>query len=433
MITRIEIDGYKSFKGFSLDLFPFVVIAGSNAVGKSNLFDALRHLSGLATKTLREAFETERGSLYDLFTIYPDGSSQNTIKYAVEMLLPASIRDEFSATAELKYRRLRYELHVAKDNEGRLSIVSERLTPIKRGDDTFLKSHEYRHVKDMLPTLTGGRKPFIDTQGQQITLSQDGNAGNKRAFSLSGAQRSVLSSITTIEFPHVYATQRMLGDVHFLQLNPAELRQPSKLAASPYLTAEGKNLAAMLARLRKNDEDVLKMISNDLAMIVPSVDGVCLEEDTSREEYVISVRHVDGYLVRSQLLSDGTLRILALVAIGYDPEFSGTIILEEPENGVYPGRIADVVALLRDTGSLGDTPLGLRQVVTNTHSTLVLRAADDHELVFATLKKIPDAVRGSYTATEMGYIDGDLLSSRGLVARAEAEKLLSEKRPVGAL
>lgn len=49
MLTRIEIDGFKSFTNFSMDFSPLTVIAGLNASGKSNLFDAL-HL--LAADTL---------------------------------------------------------------------------------------------------------------------------------------------------------------------------------------------------------------------------------------------------------------------------------------------------------------------------------------------------------------------------------------------
>ena len=41
MLTRIEIDGFKTFEDFSLALGPLTVIAGTNASGKSNLFDAI--------------------------------------------------------------------------------------------------------------------------------------------------------------------------------------------------------------------------------------------------------------------------------------------------------------------------------------------------------------------------------------------------------
>ena len=57
MITRIEIDGFKSFSNFVMDFSPLTVIAGANASGKSNLFDALQLLARMAeTDDLRTAF-----------------------------------------------------------------------------------------------------------------------------------------------------------------------------------------------------------------------------------------------------------------------------------------------------------------------------------------------------------------------------------------
>jgi energy-coupling factor transporter ATP-binding protein EcfA2 len=48
MITKIEIDGFKTFNNFKIELSPFVIIAGANGSGKSNLFDAILLLSRLA-------------------------------------------------------------------------------------------------------------------------------------------------------------------------------------------------------------------------------------------------------------------------------------------------------------------------------------------------------------------------------------------------
>jgi AAA15 family ATPase/GTPase len=47
MITRIELDGFKTFKDFEVELGLFEVIVGANGSGKSNVFDALRLLSAL--------------------------------------------------------------------------------------------------------------------------------------------------------------------------------------------------------------------------------------------------------------------------------------------------------------------------------------------------------------------------------------------------
>lgn len=60
MITRIKIDGFKSLLNTELYFGPFTCIAGTNAVGKSNFFDALMFLSKLSDNTLVEAAKSIR-------------------------------------------------------------------------------------------------------------------------------------------------------------------------------------------------------------------------------------------------------------------------------------------------------------------------------------------------------------------------------------
>ncbi len=60
MITQIELDGFKTFKDFKVELAPFQVIVGPNGAGKSNLFDALQLLSRLAEVDVQTAFQELR-------------------------------------------------------------------------------------------------------------------------------------------------------------------------------------------------------------------------------------------------------------------------------------------------------------------------------------------------------------------------------------
>ena len=60
MITRIKIDGFKSLLNTELFLGPFTCIAGPNAVGKSNFFDAIMFLSNLADNSLLDAAKSIR-------------------------------------------------------------------------------------------------------------------------------------------------------------------------------------------------------------------------------------------------------------------------------------------------------------------------------------------------------------------------------------
>lgn len=60
MITKLKIDGFKNLVNVDIRFGPFTCIAGMNAVGKSNLFDALKFISDLTEKTLLDAAKSVR-------------------------------------------------------------------------------------------------------------------------------------------------------------------------------------------------------------------------------------------------------------------------------------------------------------------------------------------------------------------------------------
>ena len=74
MITYLKINGFKSFHNFEMEFTPLTIVAGTNAAGKSNLFDALNLLSRLAeVDKIHTAFrEGQRGDLFELFTQYDE-------------------------------------------------------------------------------------------------------------------------------------------------------------------------------------------------------------------------------------------------------------------------------------------------------------------------------------------------------------------------
>jgi len=60
MITRIKINGFKSLLNTELFFGPFTCIAGANAIGKSNLFDAIAFLSKLSDNSILQAAKSIR-------------------------------------------------------------------------------------------------------------------------------------------------------------------------------------------------------------------------------------------------------------------------------------------------------------------------------------------------------------------------------------
>lgn len=381
MITSIEINGFKTFHHFKVELSPFVVIAGTNGSGKSNLFDALRLLSRMAETDLKTAFNEQRGDANELFTIYSDGTTANKMSFAVEILVDKKVKDKWGGEETLKYTRLRYELEIErrKDNRNleRLYVTREDLSTIKPNDDKWEKKIISHNQEYWRPKVVTGKRgiPYISTDTDsipsKIQLHQDGKGGLKQ--SPAGIiEQTILSSVGSVEFPHALAAKQEMISWHFLQLNPEELRKPSPRLAKDSISQDGANLAATLFRIKSNDKFAIKDISRELNNLLPSFLEVQVEEDFMRDQYVVKLKTEDNRIFSSRVLSEGTLRLLTLCTLKYDDQHRGVLNFEEPENGIHPYRLEFVVQLLKDLTtdfSLNEsTDFPLRQVITNTHS-----------------------------------------------------------------
>ena len=387
MLTRIEIDGFKTFEGFSLDLQPFSAIVGPNASGKSNLFDALKFLSLLAKNDIRTAMQDLRGEPEELFR-NTEQKYFNEMKFAIEVLLDKEGTDSFGTHYIIRSQRLRYELALSikndqKGNPRGIFVTRERCIAISKKDDRafFLKKANVSYAGRVNPFI--GMRGGNGNEAMAFEIRQDGPAGEHgatkrgRPITLPAieASRTALSTIATAEFPHLYALKDLLNSIRFLEINPQAARKPSDRFERKELRPDASNLAAVLAHLRDDTstedrpEGVISDISLDLSSLIPSVKSVNIFSDGSAKEYSFGIATSDRLEFSSRVISDGTLRLLALLAVLDDPNRKGVLCFEEPENGVHEGRIASLVDLLRDAASNARS-VGreqLFQVLINTH------------------------------------------------------------------
>jgi predicted ATPase len=385
MITYIKINGFKSFYDFEMEFTPFTVIAGANASGKSNLFDALTLLSRLAeTDNLKRAFSEQRGEFIEMFTQYGDDKYANKIHFAVEMLVNRKVKDAWGSETELKYTRLRYELNIRRftNHSGMedLEVMRESLVKLNHNEDKWVKIIPKKRLDTWRPKVATGKRgaAYIETTLEEnistVLVPQDGSQGNRRRFPLNNATRTVLSSFDTIDFPHVLAAKEEMKSWKFLQLNPEDLRQAtSKNRGGDTITPSGKNLAAALYRIKQIDAYSLKEISRKLNAFLPNFTEVDVIDDNENKQYLIKLKDIDKKEFSSRVLSEGTLRILALCILEFDDKHTGLLCFEEPENGIHPFRIKAMTKLLKDLSiDFNDIELPLRQVIVNTHSPVLV-------------------------------------------------------------
>jgi predicted ATPase len=385
MITKIEIDGFKSFKDFSMEFTPFTVIAGINASGKSNLFDALELLSRLSSMSLRDAFPDTRGTVNELFTLVDEVTYVDTMSFAVEMLVERKVKDNWGLEAEIKSPRLRYELKIERKKNSRgfdeLSILHEYLDKISTENDSWSKKIIPRQKQHLWKSTQkgGSSNPFINTETKNslpsIYIRQDGGQGGKATPARTVSQ-TVLSGVNSVDFPHVFAAKEEMRNWRFMQLNPEDLRQPTIQDAkmSYDITHSGANLASALFRMKDEDEYILVEIGRELIKFLPEYVGVDVINDEANKQFIIKLRHKDGKEFSSRVLSEGTLRLLALTIMQFDEKHKGLLCFEEPENGIHPQRIRLMTELLYNlSADFRNDDMNLRQVIVNTHSPLLVR------------------------------------------------------------
>jgi len=460
MLTRIEIDGFKSFRNLAVDLHPFTVIAGPNAAGKSNFFDALRFLSRIATYDLAEAVQDLRGDPSELFSLTSQGEPPRPMRFGVELLLDKEVTDAFSERRELKYTRLRYEIEIERRVEAnngieRLFVKREDAHIIKRKDDRWLNSPDSpskEFVKNhALYASGGGRSHFLETASDHFVVNQDGVSGRPRRFPIARdrATASVLSRINTVlEFPHLFALRAELSAITFLQLESSAARRPSDALAPEELLPDGSNLAKVLARIEaetrssERAQGDLVLIRNRLNSLIGGVDSLRVERDVSGRSYRLFVKMKDEGEFSSSVLSDGTLRLLALATYLQDPRRANVLLFEEPENGVHQDRIEKLVGMLRSATTSNKSNIvseKIYQILINTHSPVVLDKLETHEIVVADIVRYIDSEgRWGRRRTRMrsGVVDeldlGDDASREHRLTRTEAERIIKSGLPQAA-
>ena len=385
MITKIEINGFKTFHDFKMEFAPLTVIVGANASGKSNLFDALQLLSRLAETDLRTAFKEQRGEPIELFTQFGENWYADEISFAVEMLIHKSVRDNWGGEAVLKYTRLRYELKIQRRKNERgmddLYLVHEYLAPLKHQQDNWVQRYiPQEFLPNWRPPVKTGRRgiPYISTERQNeniaIKIAQDGKQGGK-ATPAKAVSQTVLSGINSVDFPHVFAAKEEMRSWKFLQLNPQVMREPTRqdLGIQDKITQSGANLAAALFRIKSANEYTLKAIARRLNRFLPEIIEVDVQDDKANKQFIIKVRNADGKEFSSRVLSEGTLRLLTLCIFQYDEQHQGLICFEEPENGIHPFRMQAMAQLLKELSvNFNEPGQSLRQIIVNTHSPVLM-------------------------------------------------------------
>lgn len=421
MLTRLEVDGFKNLVDLSVDFGPFTCVAGENAAGKSNLFDAIEFLSLLADRSLMEAAQEVRatvehraGDPRDLFWGGRDTAPR--MRLAAEMIVPLDVEDDFGQPAKATITFLRYVIEIGFEPAagprkfGRLILLSETLRHINR-KDAPRRLHFPHSAKNWRDHVVVGRRSgtdFISTEDRAgetlVKIHQDGGSrGQPKVAAASRAPATVVSTITQADDPTILAARREMQSWRRLALEPSSMRAPDSYNDPEQMLANGRHLAATLYRVAHTEpepEDVYARVASRLAALTGvRVEGLYVDTDDARESLTLVLLERNGAKLPARSLSEGTLRFLALCVLLEDPSVTGLLCTEEPENGIHPANIPAMVRLVEDLAVDPTMPPGqdnpFRQVIVNTHSPNVVQLVSPQDLLFADARPMGSGTRNA--------------------------------------
>lgn len=382
IITRLQVRNYRSLYDIDIRLGPVTVLAGPNGAGKSNVIDALRFVRDALTRGVKEAILT-RGGQRNIFHRQPyrDGD----------------ISAEISFSGPVWSGKYAFTLETGDNGplirQEKLSVSTAETSS---DEESVITSLEFGYGK----RVTEGKK---ETRSFHSDMNFDISEG---LLAISGL-RSVAPN-----FNRIY---QFLGGMGFYNISPRKLRSPQADGEISPLDEGGRNLCSVLRHLKEKHPAESRHLIRALKAVVTGIAdysvksaGAWLITDL---RYELSKPGLSPSSFELALESDGTLRMLGILAALYQVPPLPLLAIEEPELNIHPGG----------TGVLGDVLLeaGLRsQVLVTTHSPdlidmfspdmlRVVEKADGVTKVGPLLKSQSEAVAENlFSPGELMRIDG---------------------------
>lgn len=360
MLTAFTLKDFKSYREARLPLGPLTMIVGANASGKSNLIEALRLLSWMAQghklttiqQALQGAEHVIRGRIADLTR---DG--RDAFKLGCET--DDEEWNEFSTTVQ----RRNDELHISGE-----SITSPH-TQVPLYD---LDQPSTGHGTDVGVAYNnfarGGRKPHVTCSDQMAILSQLDSAAR-----FENGHEKAQREIPRVTRGYISA----LTDMLFLDPVPAGMRDYS-FPNERRLRNDGANVSAALYAIRnprtKEIPGLLPLIRSLPEQDISRIDFL----NGPRGEVMLTVTETFGGNERTfdaSMLSDGTLRVLAVAAAMLSAAEGGVVVIEEIDNGVHPSRAKHLLESINEIANRRNL-----RVLLSTHNPAMLDAVPDSVL-----------------------------------------------------
>ncbi len=373
MLTAITLEDFKSYRQATLPLSALTVLIGANASGKSNVIEGMRLLSWLA-----------------------QGQKLSAIRFAVQSG-DQVVRGKLEDLAYQRGESFGLGVHT---NATEWNHLSMRLS--RRADGLHITAESLTHDGAKVPLYTLDQPSSGQGTDAGVAYNNFANGGNKPHVACTD-QTAIFTQLTspaTFDAKHKVSRDRIppvtkdleqwLSAVLFLDPLPAQMRDYA-FPSDKELQGSGRNVSAVLFNCWGPDEKAGdEPFSSNRAAILNFIQSLP-EQDIAGLSFLEEPR--GGVMVQltetfggrmderdASLLSDGTLRVLAIAAAMLSAPEGSLVVIEEIDNGVHPSRAHHLLQQIQDIASQRNL-----RVLLSTHNPAMLDALPDSavpEVVF---------------------------------------------------
>jgi predicted ATPase len=382
MISELKIRNFKSLESVDLKLGHFNLLVGANASGKSNFLDALRFLQGVGNGFgLEEILDGKPPSATNLkwdgirggskFVAFrrKDGSSVQAVELAGTVCE--------TVLYEIKRSNLGFELRFRPETgefEQRLGIGEHSLGYAIRylpyGEN--LEGHEAEAPPEAFDLVAKNDAVFyrtmarvfdFDAKNHSLSMKQSDRSPTTQEVDGRGdlATESLEPDPKWVDAAHIFGALR---DMQPVDPYPDILRGYSGSQSLSQMGEHGEGFAALIHEIESNGSkpallEWLRELRPDEVDDIYALEGL-------NNDFMVAIKEGNKEF-RGPVLSEGTLRFIALAAAFFQPSMPKVLIIEEIEKGLHPSRLRLLLELMRSQSKRTGT-----QVFATTHSPTLL-------------------------------------------------------------
>lgn len=361
-LLHIEARNFRSLQNVRLELNDLNVLVGPNEAGKSNFLDLIEFLGDSARDDLAAALEKRGG--YERVRYRGKNASSGPISIHVK----ASVTTHSSENAPDEYD-LSFWLQKLRTRAER----PERRI-LRRNEEFLFKRTQGRGRRI---AVTGQKAEFIDTViGSKRRVPTRSLHSDSLALRADSLALSTLRRLPPQEggeeierFAQLFTTFRVFN------VDVARARRPSRYGP-PTLNHNASNLGHAMISLALDSSDRWKDFLADAKAMIPGLEDIKIVE-SGVDAPVVGLRLVERGLSDETYLQDasfGTVRVLALLALLYDPDPPDLTCIEEIDHGLHPYLFDRLVERLREAAQR-------TQLLVATHSPALVNRLRPEELI----------------------------------------------------